>query len=1141
MACINCQNKIPIFNQFVAPTPNKAVVATKSRGIQLQRVAEDDLPCPDPVSVPCVDLVISTVIKDETDTTTIATIPALPPASALLAVNQWLANHIGLCYVLHFTYTCNDTNVAYPDTETTQAVCATNPCPPPYVWNPATNTCVNGGDAECTMGYPQFNPITGVCCAGGYLFSYLTNSCVLTDCAPLLWNSNTGTCCGEGEMYNPIAGTCIVLGDCPIPQYNPITDTCCGLGLVFSWITQSCIVPTCESYSQFNPYTGECCPDYFSWLTLQCNTSECPPNQINPITGACCTDGSAWCWQTQTCVVIPCPIALWNPITCQCSDTPPPCTENSPQWNPITGTCCSGFLVWCETSQTCIALPEDCNIYEYSPLTCLCGTDVACQGVLISKDSDTYIAMSIGSQNFTGATYAWSILSGPGSFTTATNIQGVQLTGETADTVLQVVITFLDGTVCIATANASVCDTGVVSASIATTLFTDTPQFTVTATLINNDNLLAEYEFELLDLALGGGQFAISTDGITYTNIGFPSVASVSISGDNYVSFIRYQLPTGEFTLKSVSINPFNGDINTLVVDAILSGGGVNTASVSAVGTTVYSATWVVSGDIEILSGQGTSAITWRGCNGSIVATLTTDCGSFFVEPVVVSNCATGTCEAPTMTLSLVPAFEGDPSIYALIPVVDWKGNPPTNIDWSEIDPNSAVTLTDNGLWAYVEVDTSLIVGFTSVTVDIETDCGDLTGKIPFEECTIVAEIATCQQSQLTAVYQQELASPDFFKGVVVNGTTYPANIAVADNMSAQEEIQTFLNALGVGGVWGVSLAAHGTGSVMVGWVICVNSQTTLTVLFETDSVAYNIDAQLTAAVSNLTEATVLWSNPQNPPLVYTWVLTGVTLKSGTLNSPTIIVSGTGSLAVTVTTTDCGTITPTPEPVTPATCGVRISEHAESLVLTGNTGTGPGSSSTLLFQYKGTGTVTNITVDWGDGTVLIVPYVPNFPLANPIFMQLSHVYATAGKKFATISGTDSNFLQFLHSKVFTTNAPTAYTNYPSDTLFLSESNVIQNMDNECCGVCAQSWHTIRFGTDNNPVFAADVVVSETLRVQGVNYPITPIKAIGVPHSNVMTITLLPTPGTYQARYRTVIDDGVLPPYIIENSFQFITA
>lgn len=236
---------------------------------------------------------------------------------------------------------------------------------------------------------------------------------------------------------------------------------------------------------------------------------------------------------------------------------------------------------------------------------------------------------------------------------------------------------------------------------------------------------------------------------------------------------------------------------------------------------------WTVSGDIVIIAGQGTDEIEWLGCNGTITANVLTTCGSISANPVEIEGCGLYPCTPPTMSFELTPAYEGATSIFAIIPNVTWNNNTPTNITWTEVDPNSAITLTDNGLWALLSVDTSLIVDPTSISVLIETDCGDLTDEIVFDECTILYEIQVCQLQAVAAIGKgSEYAVADEFIAIYINGTAFapPSPIAILGNITAAADIQAYLDTLVpiVGGIFVVTLyVGLGSPHLLIGWISC--------------------------------------------------------------------------------------------------------------------------------------------------------------------------------------------------------------------------------------------------------------------------------------------------------------------------------
>lgn len=846
--------------------------------------------------------------------------------------------------------------------------------------------------------------------------------------------------------------------------------------------------------------------------------------------------------------VPPCVVTLTGCQTCRVE-----CTEDSPQWiqDTVPPQCCEGNLVYCAGAEVgiCVELPEDCTYGTWDPNTCSCPeASLACLGVLITRDENDYTVTSIGAQSFVGATYLWSIVSGPGTFVTATTLQTVTISNTVASTVIRAIVTFLDDTVCTATINGSTCVEGATSVDLDVVVSTDHPDFEVTATLVSNTGLLANYSYQLIDPNLNFGEYFISTDGITYTTLSIINSGVLTITQDNYNIFVKYVVSGYGYIIKNISINPFNGDVNTLSVTNVQFSSTTNTATLTVVGTSFLDAEWVVSGDIVIISGQGTNEIEWLGCNGTITAVVFTTCGSLSTEEVDIEGCGLYPCTPPTMTFELTPAYEGATSIFAIMPNVVWNNNTPTNITWTEIDPNSAITLTDNGLWALLSVDTSLIVDPTSVSVLIETDCGDLTDEIVFDECTVLYEIQTCQMQGVGAIGMgSEYAVADYFIAIHINGTPFapPSPIPIAGNIDAAIDIQAYLDTLVpiVGGIFFVAIyVGHGSPTIAILWASCNATTLTFTTIKGGDT--STIVGTPQSIDPPLTYATVLWSNPQQPPTSFLWTLgVGITLESGyTVTDQTIVFSGDGDLDVTVETADCGDIIPPTITVDPL-CEVRLNNHAQTRVAIG--GTGSLLTTDLYIAYLGTGSMIapglTITVDWGDGTIITTPFVQNSTVLGPS-MKISHTYASGILRYTiVVTGTDSNSLSFSHTKVLSFNTAAGGPRDPYAEFFYIHNSIL-NMNLSCCGACSQRWDTVRYSLDPfNITLGADTVNSETLRVQGSDNVIVPVEPLDTVKYNTITTTLNSTPGTYAVRYRTVLTNSTtLVPYYVQSLFQFTT-
>ena len=842
--------------------------------------------------------------------------------------------------------------------------------------------------------------------------------------------------------------------------------------------------------------------------------------------------------------VPPCTVILEG-----CAECAPECTPDNPQWiiDSDPAECCQGDLVYCAAGEVgiCIELPEECTYGTWDPYTCTClEVPLACLGVLITRNDNDYTVTSIGAQSFVGATYLWSIVSGPGTFVTSTTLQTVTISNTSASTIIRAVVTFLDETVCTTTINGSTCVEGTTSVDLDVIVSTGHPDFEVSATLVSNSGLLANYAYQLVDPNLNFGEYFISADGVTYTTLNIINSGILTITQANYNIFVKYVVTGYGYIIKNININPFSGDVNTLSVTNVQFSSTTNTAALTVVGTTFTSAVWTVSGDIVIIAGQGTDEIEWLGCNGTITANVLTTCGSISANPVEIEGCGLYPCTPPTMSFELTPAYEGATSIFAIIPNVTWNNNTPTNITWTEVDPNSAITLTDNGLWALLSVDTSLIVDPTSVNVLIETDCGDLTDEIIFDECTILYEIQACQALGLLAVAKgNELIAQDEFIAININGTMFapPSPIAIEGNLTAVLDIQTYLDSLVpiVGGVFYVNLTLV---NLMVIWVSCNAEELVIRTVL--DGIYTNSAGIATELSPPLTYATVLWSNPQQPPTSFLWALGGtLALEAGyNLTDQTILLTGDGDLDITIETADCPDVTPPTITIDPL-CATRIANHAQTRVIVG------GEASTLLsdvyIQYLGTGSMsglgTSVTIDWGDGTIVTTPYIQNSTILGAS-MKISHTYASEILRYTIlVTGTDSNSLSFSHTKVMSFNCISTGPRDPYSEIFYVH-NSITNMNLSCCGACSQQWNTVRYALDPvNLTLGSDIVVSETLRVQGVDNAILPVEPLNTVKYNTVTTTLNSTPGIYSVKYMTaLINSYTLVPYKVQSVFQFTT-
>lgn len=274
------------------------------------------------------------------------------------------------------------------------------------------------------------------------------------------------------------------------------------------------------------------------------------------------------------------------------------------------------------------------------------------------------------------------------------------------------------------------------------------------------------------------------------------------------------------------------------------------------------------------------------------------------------------------------------------------------------------------------------------------------------------------------------------------------------------------------------------------------------------------------------------------------WALGGtLALEAGyNLTDQTILLTGDGDLDITIETAACGDIIPPTTTVDPL-CVTRIANHAQTRVIVG--GDAGAKLSDVYIQYLGTGSMsglgTSVTVDWGDGTIVTTPYIQNSTILGAS-MKISHTYASEILRYTIlVTGTDSNSLSFSHTKVMSFNCGSTGPRDPYAEIFYIH-NTITSMNLSCCGACSQQWDTVRYSLDPaNVTLGSDIVVSETLRVQGVDNAILPVEPLNTVKYNTVTTTLNSTPGIYSVKYMTaLINSYTLVPYKVQSVFQFTT-
>jgi hypothetical protein len=854
------------------------------------------------------------------------------------------------------------------------------------------------------------------------------------------------------------------------------------------------------------------------------------------------------CEYTENCMYYDLTITDVNDINCRtvlsgCVYCLEECTPTSSQWNPlaIPPGCCSDNSVFCALTGTCIDLPVDCAYGTYSTATCECVESLTCSTLIITKNNVTYSLGSSAGQSFVGAQFYWSITSGPGTIIGSPLLQSVQFANISALTSITVQVVFADSTVCSKSIQGDYCDPTTVSAdiNIAQGSLVD---FDVTAELISNVSLLADYVYQLTDSGGNNGQFSMSEDGVTYVNIGAPNFAVIELTQQYYNLFIKYVTPSGTTVIKNVTINPFNGDINSLTIDVVRHVTAQNTADLVVTGTTVTSTAWVVTGNIVIVSGQNTNSIIWSGCDGTITANVSTYCGDIVSNTITIAGCANAACTPPTINLTLVPAYEGAVSIFAAYPVVDWNGNLPTSITWSETDPNSAVTIVDNGLWAMVSVDTSLITAPTDISVVIKTTCGPITAVMPIDECTLMYEIKVCEGSilevQLLDVNTGLL--PDVFQGLIINGVHYPTSIDLT-LLTARTDIVTYLETEVKPIVGGIFLLNFDNGKIPKGkifWVICDIRSFSAEV--STGGIVTTISS--TPFRTGVMTATVLFSNPQLVPS-FTWSLLGTQILEppSVLTDQTIVFTGEGEFEVIVNVPGCTTLPTVKDWASDSCSSGRMIDHANVNVIVG--GDEGASELWLHLVYKGTGMLVgeNIDIDWGDGVTETLVFTENFPaLLNT--MKITHVYpSNTARYYVSITGADSNLLTFTHTKMVSFNITDALINnvVPSYTSFFAVQNNITEVIRVCCGNCKATFKSIRSAVwAANQGLSSDVIISDQYNHEVFIGDILPPVDLSEVNDYSMTHTFTTTAGTYNASRITTLNDGVNPNYTVESTFQY---
>lgn len=639
------------------------------------------------------------------------------------------------------------------------------------------------------------------------------------------------------------------------------------------------------------------------------------------------------------------------------------------------------------------------------------------------------------------------------------------------------------------------------------------PQLTILVVASDISNILADYQVTLQGDA--GSTIELSNDGgVTFTNLNADAYGTatydVAIDSNAFVSIIRYTTDDGVVVIKQIVfdyfITPQNVNLPHYQVTSITNCTQTQKAELIVTNANVLSIDWVTTGTIEVTQQVG-HTLYFTGC-GTIGATVYLDCAlaDNTVESVVIQECV-----APT---------------YSVIPI-DADGN--GIVYMVTIVPNGILTeapqwTLGNGLVQDDESQLPLMVvlsydGTTETTLSVTTanTCGDVNFTIPFSLCDFYPTILSC----VPTIYQWRPKGATF-NSISIFGNSYAPVAPIGITPANQQSIQDYLNnnvANVIGGFFQVQIVPNDNAQIQrIFYATCADAgAATITTDSETASV-------YKSQVSDSVQLSVF---PQLGSPTYQWNLpAGVTLELGTLTSPTIIVSGQGSVTVDVTPTNCDHPI-TAGPVTIDTEAPVIPEiqhnytklyHGLFIDTTGTVGnyTTTYTKSDVRIMYLGTGDIVgkNVTVDWGDGTVDVVPFADD-GLGIVAGMTIEHTYANPQviRKIMT-SITDTQGLVFedvvwtaIVSPIAHTATIPIYQFNPNSKEFVNQFSVT------ALDVTLQSGN----GALYQLPLVDDVRLQQQATIDGVVYPY----AIAPPNldsvGNVITHTLDNTPGIYDIR------------------------
>jgi hypothetical protein len=279
----------------------------------------------------------------------------------------------------------------------------------------------------------------------------------------------------------------------------------------------------------------------------------------------------------------------------------------------------------------------------------------------------------------------------------------------------------------------------------------------------------------------------------------------------------------------------------------------------------------------------------------------------FNCDPIISLEYSTG-IQLPNIS---VPYFPLDPIVYTQWSVVVDPAFVITDYVWTVTAPMTIVAGTTTS-------DIIITSGGGFITVLATTaECGQHGSGI----CNPEADIISCAVEEiLTGSVNCE---DYFFKGVVVNGTTFSsANIQIVDSgvtaaAVIEANILAFINANVVpntGGVFSVEIinVLGNPFECNILWIACEGNITSIQTLFNLpDNItAANSAINSTSAASDGLQLSVAVV-PNYPITSYLWSLTGLTLLYGSLTDLSIIVDGGGTADITIDVEVCGITTGT--------------------------------------------------------------------------------------------------------------------------------------------------------------------------------------------------------------------------------------